>query len=1120
MRKRLLCAALLLCGPAFAQAGASVTGSLWLKNPGLQPDANAPTVASFRFGPDGAAQTFAVASQAAPTPFAIPALPPGRYDLSALFRVDTSSPDGSSGQLQLPRAPGALYAPLLPLSPAPAAPAKGVYADGSLLLGEGEAETLDVDGVLAFLDGSATVSACASQQDVLATELESAGEAAGPGAQFTDETGALLTSATGLAGASARTFANPATGLFRMVGLPGAWSELAWVFDLARDAAPDLLAERLRIDVQPAARQRYVLSAAAPAGTLRAFALGRARLKLHVAGAGGALLGFKEPHFQALGQTADGSLRWSGEDQAASPSVATEHVVQLVGLPGPASLSLSALVPDPATPEAYTLQNLPPVALTLRAPRPGGSCQAVCFDDRTGLQFDDDLQAPRLTLSPAFQAGLNTLHAGPHALTVTAQDQSPIASAVAGGSSGALVSQDLDPGTGLISSVFGFTYVVTCGAQTLSLAIADACGDTVTRTFDVAGQDQPPVLSLAPVTVKAGQPLSLEVLATDADGDPLTYAASGALPPGATFDAPSHTLHWTPSAEQVGSWPLAFTATDVCAIATGTADLTVALDHAPALQAVGPLTGTELQPVSFTLAASDADLPEPGDTLTFSMSDLPPGAAFSPDTLAFTWTPGHGQAGAYALHARVADASGLHDDQTIALSVAKANVAPAFAHYVDCHCAIPEGQDFLFPVSATDANGDRITYTSPDLPPGAALDPGTGLLSWTPDFTQASVYAITLVATDDDPVPLSAVAQLHLTILNVNRPPVLPAIAEQTVAELATLSFAVAGTDPDNPVTQRHPDLGDVLTWAVDGLPTGARFDPATQTVDWTPGYGTSGDYEPVFTLSDDKGAFAIRGARVHVLQTNRPPVIAPMAAQAGVEAQPLSFTVSVTDPGGQPVTCAMTGLPEGASFDAPGLRFTWPTTWGQSKSDMGPVFVTVRCCNETTRPGGVPACATQTVELDVAEVDRPPVLDAIPPATIRVTETVAFEVLGHDPDPESQLTYSATQLPPGATFDAGTRVFHWTPAYAQAGDYAVLFAVTDGELAAEQGAILHVLAPDYTRKGGGFATSGCSGAGAPAWLALLGILALRTKRRRHRLRAWILQGACDCRRLALVPGL
>ena len=50
------------------------------------------------------------------------------------------------------------------------------------------------------------------------------------------------------------------------------------------------------------------------------------------------------------------------------------------------------------------------------------------------------------------------------------------------------------------------------------------------------------------------------------------------------------------------------------------------------------------------------------------------------------------------------------------------------------------------------------------------------------------------------------------------------------------------------------------------------------------------------------------------------------------------------------------------------------------------------------------------------------------------------------DLDPGDTLVFSATNLPPGAMFNPGTRTFSWTPGAAQVGNYPnVHFSVTDG---------------------------------------------------------------------------
>jgi hypothetical protein len=58
-------------------------------------------------------------------------------------------------------------------------------------------------------------------------------------------------------------------------------------------------------------------------------------------------------------------------------------------------------------------------------------------------------------------------------------------------------------------------------------------------------------------------------------------------------------------------------------------------------------------------------------------------------------------------------------------------------------------------------------------------------------------------------------------------------------------------------------------------------------------------------------------------------------------------------------------------------------------------------------------------------------------------------------------LTYAASNLPSGATFNAATRTFTWTPSYAQGGSYpSVHFQVSDGTISAFEDVTIIVMQP------------------------------------------------------------
>jgi putative Ig domain-containing protein len=79
---------------------------------------------------------------------------------------------------------------------------------------------------------------------------------------------------------------------------------------------------------------------------------------------------------------------------------------------------------------------------------------------------------------------------------------------------------------------------------------------------------------------------------------------------------------------------------------------------------------------------------------------------------------------------------------------------------------------------------------------------------------------------------------------------------------------------------------------------------------------------------------------------------------------------------------------------------------------------------------------------------DASPVLAAIGDKIINQGAQLQFTISAADADPGDFLTYSALNLPTGATFDPSSRLFSWTPTAAQVGTYSgVRLQTSDGTL-------------------------------------------------------------------------
>jgi hypothetical protein len=357
-------------------------------------------------------------------------------------------------------------------------------------------------------------------------------------------------------------------------------------------------------------------------------------------------------------------------------------------------------------------------------------------------------------------------------------------------------------------------------------------------------------------TVNENVNLSFTVSGADADGDALTYSATG-LPSGATLNITSGVFSWSPSYSQSGSYSVVFTVSDGnSATDSETIAITVAdMNRAPVLSAIGNKSAVENTALTFTISATDAD----NDTLAYSAAGLPSGASLNSSTGAFSWTPSYSQSGSYAVTFAVSDGV-VSDSEAITITVSNVNRAPVLAAIGNK--SVAENAALTFTVTASDPDSDPVTLSASNLPSGASFNTSTGVFSWTPNYSQSETYSgVRFTASDGT---LTDFEDITITVSNLNRAPVLSAIGNKTVNENVNLSFTVSGADAD----------GDVVTYSATGMPIGASFNTASGAFSWTPSYSQSGSYSVVFTVSDENSATDSETIAITVADMNRAPVL------------------------------------------------------------------------------------------------------------------------------------------------------------------------------------------------------------------------------------------------------
>ena len=157
-----------------------------------------------------------------------------------------------------------------------------------------------------------------------------------------------------------------------------------------------------------------------------------------------------------------------------------------------------------------------------------------------------------------------------------------------------------------------------------------------------------------------------------------------------------------------------------------------------------------------------------------------------------------------------------------------------------------------------------VTYSlAPEAPPGAAVNPVTGLFTWTPTEDQGpGSYGVSIVATDNSPSALRATNSFNVTVAEVNTPPTLPLISDQTVHAGTALAIDCQGADGDLPANTLTHSLSA-------GALAGAFIDPGSGWLQWTPTDAQADRVHPLTVRVEDNGTpplTATRTFNVHVV--------------------------------------------------------------------------------------------------------------------------------------------------------------------------------------------------------------------------------------------------------------
>lgn len=299
------------------------------------------------------------------------------------------------------------------------------------------------------------------------------------------------------------------------------------------------------------------------------------------------------------------------------------------------------------------------------------------------------------------------------------------------------------------------------------------------------------------------------------------------------------------------------------------------------------------KPFKMTVTAKDVDIElYPEETITFS--DNSSLFDINPATGVISFTPKQNQVGTYLVGITATDRAGAADRKNFTLEVLDAEDPPLLDPIPELTAT--QDQVFRHRVTAKDPDlpyGDWINFT--DDSPLFQVHGTTGLIEFTPTVNEVGVHKVAVTVVDK--AGMRDTRSFNLVVLNsignIDRPPVIQAVVNQSAQEDVPFRLEVKGSDPDIAG-------GDVLTFSDDS----ALFDidPATGVINFTPARKDAGTTRVRLTVTDRDGLSASTEFWLTVNKTDHPPNIISLLPDDGTGTEidrRVLLCATATDPDG-----------------------------------------------------------------------------------------------------------------------------------------------------------------------------------------------------------------------------
>ena len=353
--------------------------------------------------------------------------------------------------------------------------------------------------------------------------------------------------------------------------------------------------------------------------------------------------------------------------------------------------------------------------------------------------------------------------------------------------------------------------------------------------------------------------------------------------------------------------------------------------------------------------------------------------------------------------------------------------------------AVEAGSLYQFLPSASDADGDPLTFSVSNKPTWTTFEAANGLMSGIPAESDVGLYSGIVVSVSDGKITTSLPAfTISVSSPFSNTAPTINGSPPATATQGSPYSFTPTASDADQ----------DPLTYSISGRPLWTTFDSSSGTLSGIPTSANVGVHSGIVISVSDGSAISRLPAfsiSVQAVVSNSRPSISG-TPPAVVTANTLyEFTPTASDADNDPLTFSISGRPLWTTFDSSsGTLSGTPTS-----ADVGVHGGIVISVSDGSATRSLP---TFSITVQAVATNSPPSISGTPPAVVTANTLYAFTPTASDAD-NNPLTFTIAGLPVWATFDPTNGGISGAPGDAHVGNHSgIIITVSDGTDSADLG--------------------------------------------------------------------